>query len=346
MQTPAYTVEHKNEAGYYEARWSEKVEATGKYRSRRWSTGRTDLREARAAAEHYFKGLGVVSAAAKMATVQEIVDLYLEAAESRQMGDTNRFALRVILRHFGSYTPAQITAAVVKDYVKDRRDDGIKNGTIRRDLGALVAALNYGMRVRLLTAADMPFVDLPPDSPPRDIWLDEAQEAEFYQLALADSHGKKRLTRLTRFVAIALDTAARTGAIEGLTWDRVDFKAGVIDFREPGRRITKKLRVTVPISSRLRPVLEQAFAERVGVYVIDRGDIKKCWGTFVASTPYPHIHKHDLRRTWATLAARAGVDLFQIAGVLGDDIKTVMKHYAKHQPGHLRAAVDARFKAA
>jgi hypothetical protein len=42
------------------------------------------------------------------------------------------------------------------------------------------------------------------------------------------------------------------------------------------------------------------------------------------------------------LAARAGVDLFRVAGVLGDTIATVERAYAHHCPDHLRAAVNFR----
>ena len=52
--------------------------------------------------------------------------------------------------------------------------------------------------------------------------------------------------------------------------------------------------------------------------------------------------RHDLRRTWATLRAQAGVDLFAIAGVLGDTIETVTKHYAHHHPDFLRKAMDLK----
>lgn len=346
MPTPKYSLE-LNPRGFFEARWSEKTE-TGKYRSKRWSTGRKDRGEAEIAAKSFFDSLGQIAAAqtpAGAATVREICDAYLAAAETREVGPTQRYSLKAVCAFMGAMTPGEVMAETVALFVKHRKTiDGCVSGTIRRDLNAFTAALNWGVKNRKLSQAEFPIIDLPPDSAPRDVWLDEQQEAEFYALALADSDGSKRLTRVTRFVAVALDTAARTEAIEDLTWDRVDFKMGKIDFNVPGRRVTKKRRSVVPISDRLRPILERAFQERETPYVIDPGAIRKAWTTFVKATPYAHIGKHDLRRTWATLAARAGVDLFQIAGVLADDAETVYKHYAKHQPEHLRPAVNARFK--
>lgn len=39
--------------------------------------------------------------------------------------------------------------------------------------------------------------------------------------------------------------------------------------------------------------------------------------------------------------AQAGVDLWEIAGVLGDTLATVEKTYAHHHPDYLRRAINA-----
>jgi integrase len=52
------------------------------------------------------------------------------------------------------------------------------------------------------------------------------------------------------------------------------------------------------------------------------------------------VTPHTLRHTWATLAARAGFSMYQIAGVLGDTVSTVERNYLKHSPDHLRDAVN------
>lgn len=129
-----------------------------------------------------------------------------------------------------------------------------------------------------------------------------------------------------------------------LTWDRVDFSAGVINFAVAGDQAHNKRRALVPISRRLRPILERAYAERKSKYVLDSaGAIKTTWNRWIATTPFQHVNPHDLRRSWATLAAQAGVPIVDIAQVLGDDPATVLKHYAKHVPGAALAAVNARF---
>jgi integrase len=50
------------------------------------------------------------------------------------------------------------------------------------------------------------------------------------------------------FVTLALATGARMGAILDLTWDRVDFAHGTIDFMPAGRDKTNKRRTVVPMN--------------------------------------------------------------------------------------------------
>jgi integrase len=105
--------------------------------------------------------------------------------------------------------------------------------------------------------------------------------------------------------------------------------------------------VPVPISDRLRPVLERAFQEKGSEFVLDTpASIQKAYNrvldafTSVNKAKAAKMTCHTLRHTWATLAARAGVDLYQIAGVLGDTFATVERNYLHHAPEHLRVAVN------
>lgn len=346
MQTSDYTLA-KNRSGKWEARYNEKL-PDGRWRSRTFSTRCEDRALAEHTAEAFFRGVSVVAAAAAAPTVEEICDAYLKATSVRGLDKSQEVNLVWVRRALGAHTMPELTTENVSAYVESRKTKGqVQNSTVRRELGALTAALNWAgkSKFRGITPGEVPFVEKPQESRAKQSFLDEKQEQKFWDLALSDSDGKPRLSRVSRFVAIALDTAARTEAIEGLTWDRVDLVRGVIDFRDPARRETRKRRAVVPIATRLRPILERAYLERVDDFVAGKGAIKKAWERWLPAE-FAWVTKHDLRRTWATLAARGGVPLWDIAGVLADDLATVTKHYAVHQPGHLQAAVDWRAKQA
>lgn len=329
----------RNAQGYWEITWSERV-AAGAWRTRRVSTRTKDRAAADAVLAGFVTTLAKERAEAKAGTIGGLVDAYLAARP--HMKSTQAVHLRTVKRHLGHLPPADLDENVLSRY---RQVRAVKDGTLRRDLNALSTVLNWAVRKRVLRADDRPHFDLPPEGPPRDLWLREHERDVFWQALLDASPAADagRLSRVTRFGAIALETAARKASIEGLRWDRVDLGARLIDFRDPRLAATKKRRVPVPISDELFPVIERAWRERTGPFVLDHGgSIRSAWETFVAGCPYPWVTPHVMRHTWATLAARAGVPLAKIAAMLGDTEAVVEKHYRHHAPDYLRDAVNWR----
>ena len=123
----------------------------------------------------------------------------------------------------------------------------------------------------------------------------------------------------------------------------MDLDKRLIDFREPGLRRSKKRRAPVPISDRLLPLLERAKREALGQFVLDHpGDIRKTFNTWRHAVGYAWASPHVMRHTAATLMLRAGVSLWNVAGVLGDTVETVTRTYGHHDPEYLINAVNRR----
>jgi integrase len=256
---------------------------------------------------------------------------------------------RSLLEHFGPLPVSAATQAVVDNYTAKRATGQIGRpsipATVRHELTLLRASWNWCAKRKILPSDDVPFFTMPPASEPKGRWLRPDEVAKLFaaaeEMRPMTRTGPDRLSRVERFLWLAIETGSRKTAIYNLTWDRVDFKTGVIDFREPGRAQTRKRRVSVPISDRLMPVLQRMHAERINDRVLDHPtelcSLLERTGRRAGLTG---IHPHLLRHTAATLMARAGVDLWQIAGILGDTIETVTRVYAKHCPEHLRSAVN------
>jgi integrase len=328
--------------GYWEVRWSERL-PNGKFRSRAVSTGLKDRGEAEEFRKTFTAQMKQAAAAARGLTISELADHYeLARLTGKGKYDTSVRNVKLIVDYFGAMTPDLITDQSIQDYIRTRN---VSSGTARRELVMLIAILNHALRKKLVRHEDVPSIDLPAAPPPKDLWLNEKQEEEFYNLALAESIGQPRLTRVTRFVCIALDTGQRRGVIRTLTWDKVDFAKGTIDFRKPTQtKSTKKKAAVVPISKRLRPILELAYSERTNNYVLDSlVEVQREFDEFVARTPYPWVTAHVLRHTCATLMMRAGVSPWQVAGILGNSLAMVTSVYAHHAPDHLRDALEKRF---
>lgn len=331
----------RNRSGYWEIRFSEKLDG-GQWRSRSVSTGTKDRSEALRFKSEFLSHEVRLAAVGTKPTLRDVIDGYLNAVPEQ------KFVLASILRCLGHLYVDCLTPQEVSAYRAQRMSvEKIKGSTVRRELTALSTALNWAAKTKFhgVRREDVPYVDKPPPGTPRTLWLDETHEPIFHALAMGLSIGRKRLHRLTLFVGLGLDTAARKEALEELTWDRVDLDRGKIDFRVPGKHTGNKRRAVVEISRRLRPLLERAHREWLargapaGEPVVGVGAVRKSWERWVAALEQDGwgcgwMTPHLMRHSWAKLNARAGVPLFDVAAVLGDRYETVARNYLHDCPGN------------
>lgn len=318
--------------GYWEIRWSEPK--GGRYVSRSHSTRTRSRTEAELYRKHWLKARAeILAQTSPLPTVNVLLDRYELNAKSRKVGATQYAVLDRLRQAFGPMQPNEIDEEDLMDY---RNDRGVADGTLRRELGVLVAVFNFGVRKKLIGAGDVPHVDLPPEGQRREVFLSVPEEAELTQILLADP-----MSRVSRFMLLALRTGARRGAIKGLTWDRVDLERRFVDYRDPGLRTSKKRRVPVPVDDVLLPVLEQAQVFATDQFVIGAGRIRSHLENFRAAHPkFAHVTPHVLRHTAATRWLRDGLSLWDVAGLLGDTVETTTKVYGHHATSDLRAAMS------
>lgn len=347
-----------NARGLYEIRWTEAG------RSKRCSTGTSHLPSAQKVLGNFLllDDRERVKAAGGPVMVLDVLgdefapgaDYWHEHVAPNVIDkDSVRYTYAKLKPHFGHLAVADIMPSDVSAYVAARRCGKIGkpsvNHTISRELSVLNAAINHAVKEKRLAKADQPFIKLPGVSPPRDRWLsfDEADAL----LAAALGKPAARLPRVYRFVALALNTASRKGAVLGLQRCQVDMDAGMIYLNPAGRAQTNKRRARVPISDALRPILLRTLAEipdEPDAYLLDHpGCIRTAFETAVERAKLGRdVTPHTLRHTKATWMAQAGISMFDIAGCLGDSVATVTKTYAHHHPDFLREAINVGRKAA
>jgi integrase len=273
--------------------------------------------------------------------IAELIDAYEGAAKLRGLAPTQLNALKPVRRGLGHLDPLRMTPKHAAFYVRERHTGQwtkggrpVADGTIRRELGALSAVLNWAYKTRLLKEPP-PAIDLPPPSPPRAVFLSQAQADMAWQSAVFEK-GKVGL-----FVCLALDTWARADAIETLPWERVDFDRKRIDYRDPAKPETAKRRAVTPMSTRLSEILWPLCRERgyTGQPVV--GPVTQYeWRKFKTWANLPaDLTRHDLRRTGISLALARGVEPLKVAQMAGDNLETIMKHYAHFMPDYLDGVV-------
>lgn len=250
---------------------------------------------------------------------------------------------------FGGKVMQRLEPEDFEKYIR-ARSMWVADPTIRRELSALSTSFNHLVKTKRVSSTELPYIPLPANGRRRERWLTRKEIEQV--LAAAEERRKRRpgkqaerLSRLERFLWIALHTGARRRVIERLRWSQVDLERGLIDFDDGTTPETKKRKPTVPISDALRPVLERAWRERTSdLWVLDSaGSIRKASDLLFAELGMHDVTRHTLRHTWATHASMAGVPLIDIARVLGNSVDMVVRVYAKFQPEYLRSAVNTAY---
>jgi integrase len=233
---------------------------------------------------------------------------------------------------FGYKLGKAITKADCREYSAMRKRAGKSNSTVKTELEALRACLrwHYGKEAPVIVA--------PPPSKPRDRYLTQ-EEARSLLAAIDTPH-----VRL--FVTLALATGARMGAILDLTWERVDFLHGTIDFMPAGRDKTNKRRTVVAMAPKAREALEEAYKGRLSDHVIEYGgrpvaSVKKAIAAAARRAKVP-CSPHVFRHTAAVWMAQADVPMQKIAQVLGHTSTRVTETtYARYSPRFMADAMAA-----
>lgn len=297
--------------------------------------------EARALLDAWARRVALIKADAAQ-TVGELWAAYVQdrLADGKQAPQF-KDAWRALRPRFDRLPVDAITADVCRDYTRERIAAGVSQGSVWTELTKLRSCINWAHKRRVIASA--PYVWIPSKPPPKQRVL-TPEEA----IALMDAC---IMPHVRLFVLLALTTGARSGAILGLTWDRVDLARRTIDLREPEvvdplTKRVRKGRSVVPMTDGARAALQDAKAGALSDYVIewDGERVAKVRKGFMAAASragLADVTPHTLRHTAASWMASDGVEMERIARHLGHrDPNTSRQIYAKPDVESLRPAAD------
>lgn len=251
------------------------------------------------------------------------------------------FKANRLIEHLGRKHIDKISPDLCREYTKKRTEQGAASGTIRGELSVLTSAAAWGVRAKWLAPVDMPVVVLPPPSAEREIVASREQGKKLIDEAFKVSW------RCGMFVVLGLFTGARPSRIRYLEWAAVDMKAEIIDYTHNAPKNSRKRYVRVRMMIELIPYMQRAAKVRGrGPYVLGcTTDIADQLARAATNAGFEEgvITPNSLRHIWATWSAEDGVDLWMIARVLGNTLKTVEKKYAHFHPSYQREATQRKF---
>ncbi len=150
-------------------------------------------------------------------------------------------------------------------------------------------------------------------------------------------------SHLKSIVTVALHTGMRRGEILGLRWEQVDLKHGFILLE-----VTKNgKRREIPIDNTLAEEFNSMPRGLESVYVFTdprTGEpyksVQTSFETALKKAEIRNFRFHDLRHTFASHMAMAGIDLVSVKELLGHKSLSMTIRYAHLAPGHKRRAVN------
>ena len=309
------------------------ADSTGRSRRLSTRTGIKRLARERLVAFEYNKTLPPEE---KQQTISKLLKAYLDDRVDIVASYASlSFAADKIISRLGDHRPKHLTMIAIKKYRQARLEDGVKDGTIIKELKTLRAALSFGVKRGWLVVP--PYIELPPQPAPKNRWLTKDEADKLIKAATA-AHVKL-------FLILAIYTGARRGAILDLTWDRVSDDFKLINFILPGRPTSKKRRTLVPTTRLIQATLKEAAELAQTNWVIEYNEkpsktMRTGFKNALLKSKIDHCTIHDLRRTCATWLIQGGVSLSRVARMLGDSEKMIEKVYGHHAPDYLDDAIS------
>lgn len=277
------------------------------------------------------------------ATVTDLCTKYLEehAVKKRPSSDDAAMIERRIKPRFGARKVASIRYDDIDALHREVTKEGhpyAANRLIALLSKMFALAIRWGMRA---------------DNPAKGI--ERNTEERRYRYLTGDELGRLTAALSTHpnqgaanAVRLLLLTGARRGEVLGATWDQFDLAGGV--WTKPSSHTKQKREHRVPLSAPVRQLLSEmrAAAEpQPSLYLFPSrsgkgpvGDIKSSWATLCKAADIRGVRPHDLRHTYASLLASAGLSLPVIGALLGHTQAATTSRYMHLFDDLLRAATE------
>jgi len=278
----------------------------------------------------YERKYGKVSASIPFAEFVHSVYLPWAKANKRSWGDDERHA-KVYCRHFGNKSLSEIDYQMIQEFKVERMKSITRHGRVRkpasvnRELAILSGIFRMAVDYDEITDNPCRKVQKLPENNQRTRHLSFEEEDRLF----AKLTGNREYLR--SIVTVAIYAGPRRGELLKLRWSDVDFALNTINFKQTK---TNKDR-SVPMEPIVRTVLSELHEVAGDLeYVFvnpDTGtrytEVKRAFASACREAGISDFTFHDLRHTFGTRLADAGVDVVKIKELMGHaSIVTTMRY--------------------
>jgi integrase len=258
--------------------------------------------------------------------------------------------IKPILRFFGNRRLGEITPFLIEKFKMERKNVPVVSKTKekRRSIGSVNRELRLLSRIFKLAVDSSEVAENPckkvsilRGETGRTRYLLPAEEERL--MAVLD----RQRSPLKDMVVLVINTGLRVGEVFNLKPEHVDFHRDVIHIK--GTKTDEDREV--PLNDVSRELLAKLFSkarEQGGEYLLTNPQtktkyttVKTAWLYACQTAQIGDLRFHDLRHTFGTRAADAGVPLNAIRDVMGHKTTTMTERYAHATDEGKRRAVEA-----
>lgn len=221
---------------------------------------------------------------------------------------------------------------IVQAILKKRKEDGIGNATCNRYLAVLRATLRAAHNRKWILR--VPTFKLYSEPKERVRWLTEEEVARLMWACPA---------KWQSMIRLSLMTGLRQSNVRAMRWDWVDLEKATLSI--PGEFFKNGKDFTIPLTGEA----VNAIRENVGihpefVFTHEGKPIaqisSKTWQATLKKAGIENFRWHDLRHTWASRMAQAGVPTQALQKLGGWQSMAMVNKYAHHDVESLRGFAD------
>ena len=275
-------------------------------------------------------------------TMAELAARYLEEhakirKRARSVVEDKSILAQIVLKRLGSI---KVEAVKRSDIVALHRDVSAKTPVrANRALSLLVKMFNLAVEWEYRS-----------DNPAKGIEKNQEDRRERYltpaeMLRLTEALASHRDQTSANVIRLLLLTGARRGEVLGARWSQIDFEAGV--WTKPAATTKQKKLHRVPLNAPALALLVEIKEKATGEAIFPgrgtnpvQGDLKKSWASICKAAGIEELRVHDLRHSYASMLASAGLSLPVIGALLGHSSPSTTNRYAHLMDDPLRAATE------
>jgi integrase len=290
-------------------------------------------------------------------TVADAGRLYLEHLEHvlerkpTTLGDYRSILRRHVEPFFGDRALERIDADLLRRFLRAKKEEGLATKTITNQLIFLHGLFAHSVKRGWVAVNPVAAIDRPraPASDPDIRYLDLDEVEALLRAVPDDALGHTEHT----LYLVAVMTGLRQGELVALRWMDIDWQAGRIRVRRNytrqafGTPKSRRSSRSVPMTNRVAGELERHFqrsAFQADDYLVvchphtghplDASKLRKRFKGALARAALRSVRFHDLRHTFGTLCAAAGVPPRTLQEWMGHTQLSTTEIYADYAPSN------------